>query len=187
MDLLCGYTVIMRRYDGSEDFYKNWAAYKNGFGDLNGEHWLGNDKIHYITFKPGPRPNLKHGMLLEMTKWHSKVKHYLEYETFAIASQNLNYTLHIVGASGNIQDYFLRHNGTQFSTYDMDNDKIKNNHCAVNWKGAFWFGDNTGGDCSNLINPMGPYQDNCAQNCIQWWRNNPMRAISMKLKRYNSA
>lgn len=32
-----GWTVIQQRLNGDEDFYKNWADYKNGFGNLNGE------------------------------------------------------------------------------------------------------------------------------------------------------
>ena len=44
-----GWTVIQRRMDGSENFYRNWVAYKLGFGQLHREHWIGNENIFRLT------------------------------------------------------------------------------------------------------------------------------------------
>ena len=33
--------MFQRRFNGSEDFFQNFASYKEGFGDVNAEHWLG--------------------------------------------------------------------------------------------------------------------------------------------------
>lgn len=33
--------VFQRRQDGSINFFRGWEAYRDGFGKLTGEHWLG--------------------------------------------------------------------------------------------------------------------------------------------------
>ena len=44
--------VIQRRGDYGEpreNFYRDWADYKRGFGDPDKEFWLGNEEIHQLT------------------------------------------------------------------------------------------------------------------------------------------
>ena len=42
--------VFQRRQDGSVDFYRNWADYKNGFGNLEREFWLGKKECNDLTY-----------------------------------------------------------------------------------------------------------------------------------------
>jgi ficolin len=44
-----GWTVIHNRQDGSVNFLREWGDFKNGFGNLATEFWLGLEKIHMLT------------------------------------------------------------------------------------------------------------------------------------------
>ena len=45
-----GWLLIMRHsVYGSVDFNVNYESYKNGFGDLQHDFWLGLDKIYQLT------------------------------------------------------------------------------------------------------------------------------------------
>ena len=41
--------LFQRRLDGSVDFYRNWKDYKTGFGNVNGEFWIGTDNSLYLA------------------------------------------------------------------------------------------------------------------------------------------
>jgi hypothetical protein len=58
-DVLCdqtttggGWAVFQKRFDGSLNFTKGWNDYRDGFGSLSGELWLGLSKIHRLASKP---------------------------------------------------------------------------------------------------------------------------------------
>ena len=127
-----GWTVIQRRSDGSVDFFRNWLEYKVGFGALEKEFWLGNDKIHRLTKRKDMmiRFDLK-GFLGKV--W------FAEYRLFYIDGETDNYKVYISGHSGSARDVFSGMNGLQFSTKDRDHDTSKDN-CATLYHGAWWYG-----------------------------------------------
>lgn len=98
-----GWTVFQRRRDGSVDFYRAWNEYKNGFGNLNGEFWLGLDKIHRLTV---------HGdykLRVDLEDFEGN-KAYAEYSSFGVTSEKAKYVLSLGSYSGKIISlsiYFL--------------------------------------------------------------------------------
>lgn len=38
---VCFFKMIQRRVNGSVNFYRGWNDYKNGFGDVDSEFWIG--------------------------------------------------------------------------------------------------------------------------------------------------
>lgn len=47
-----GWTVIQRRKIGLTSFNRDWKQYKNGFGSIRGDFWLGNEHIFRLTRQP---------------------------------------------------------------------------------------------------------------------------------------
>lgn len=125
-----GWTVFQRRLDKSTDFYRGWDEYKNGFGNLSGNFWLGLDKISQLTSKPT--------YLRIDLKDLRGVKGYAKYSRFKVGTEQTKYMLVIGGFSGNVKDSLAHHNNMPFTTKDRNNDPYKGN-CAVNYKGAWWY------------------------------------------------
>ena len=75
-----GWTVFQRRLDGSVDFYLGWESYKNGFGDLCGEFWLGNENLQRLTAVG----NIT--MRVDLEDFVGDIR-YAEYTTFKVADE----------------------------------------------------------------------------------------------------
>ncbi|XP_076086143.1 uncharacterized protein LOC143056860 [Mytilus galloprovincialis] len=126
------WTVIQKRFDGSTEFYRNWEDYEHGFGDLNGEFWLGNRNIELLTSIG------THELRINLEDWDGS-KRYANFKNFKIDGASNKYKLHISGYSGDAGDGMTEYNGSYFSTYD----RLYLGNCAahINIKGAWWFYD----------------------------------------------
>nr|XP_060643940.1 angiopoietin-related protein 2-like [Anolis sagrei ordinatus] len=126
-----GWTVLQRRQDGSVNFFVTWQHYKNGFGNLEGEHWLGLDSIYWLT-RQGT-----YLLRIWMEDWSGRQAH-AEYDTFALEPESDFYRLRLGRYRGTAGDSLSWHNGRQFSTLDRDHDAYSGN-CAHYQKGGWWY------------------------------------------------
>ena len=157
-----GWTVFHKRFNGFVGFYRGWDEYKNGFGDVRGEFWLGNEKIHQLTEIPSQ-------LRVEIRTKNDGNK-YAKYSNFTVTNEASKYTLFVGFYSGTADDRLTYHNGMAFTTKDRDNDEDGDN-CAVDQKGAWWYKR-----CYNS-NLNSNYGDN-----IYEWGGYRLLASEMKLK-----
>ncbi|KAH8393994.1 hypothetical protein KR200_001925 [Drosophila serrata] len=128
-----GWLVIAYRYDGREDFNRDWVTYKAGFGALNTEFFIGLEKLHRLT-------NSEHHELLVIMKNQKGEERFAIYDHFSIGSESEKYLLYVLGTyRGDAGDSLRYHAGKKFTTYDQDNDDNGQN-CARTHAGAWWYG-----------------------------------------------
>ena len=130
-----GWTVIQRRNVslGTVNFTRNWEDYVNGFGDLDGEFWIGLNNIYQLTNQQE--------MELQISVWNYIVNAITwNYQTFRISGPENKYRLTVGGGTGDGSDPLAYHNGQYFSTYDRDNDNSSSN-CAYMSQGGWWYND----------------------------------------------
>ncbi|XP_055600828.1 ficolin-2-like [Uranotaenia lowii] len=127
-----GWTVIQNRFNGSVDFYRKWAEYEQGFGNLESEFWLGLEKIHRLTsFKT-------HELHVVLEAFDGK-KAVAKYSHFLVDGADQKYALSKLGTySGSAGDSLSYGLNMKFTTQDADHDTHGGN-CAVDYKGAWWY------------------------------------------------
>ncbi|GBN75967.1 Techylectin-5A, partial [Araneus ventricosus] len=89
-----GWTVIQRRgkFPVQQDFYKDWESYKNGFGNVSEEFWLGNENIRVLC---------REGCKIRFDLVDEKGERgFAFYQNFTLSSGN--YRINISGYSGNV-------------------------------------------------------------------------------------
>ncbi|XP_013103041.2 angiopoietin-related protein 1 isoform X1 [Stomoxys calcitrans] len=126
------WTIILRRMDGSVDFQRNWTDYKHGFGNPDGEFFIGLEKLHTMTTYDGPQE-----LLITLGDWENE-RRYAKYDLFEIGSEAEQYAMKELGEySGDAGDALHYHRGMKFSTLDNSN----SGHCPQNYGGGWWFNE----------------------------------------------
>lgn len=125
------WTLIQHRKDGSQNFNETWENYEKGFGRLDGEFWLGLEKIYAIVQQSN------YILRLELQDWKDS-KHYAEYSVH-LGNHETNYTLHVAEIAGNIPEALPEQRDLMFSTWDH---RAKGQlYCPESYSGGWWWTD----------------------------------------------
>ncbi|KAK7090634.1 hypothetical protein V1264_010403 [Littorina saxatilis] len=128
-----GWIVFQRRMDASVDFFRDWTDYRNGFGDLEGNFWLGLDKLHRLT------TSQRYELRVDLFQWNG-TKGSATYSGFYVEDVSHKFTLRFDSfTGGNAGDSLSFHRGQQFSTKDRDHDTVSGRSCAQHFHGAWWY------------------------------------------------
>nr|XP_045609685.1 fibrinogen C domain-containing protein 1-like isoform X2 [Procambarus clarkii] len=177
-----GWTVFLNRQQQPKqvNFTRTWKEYRQGFGDVTAEYWLGNEYLHQLTAKAA------HVLRVDAEDFNGS-RRWGVWGRFRVEDEDHNYKLLAVMYSSNstLGDGLLWHSGMQFSTIDKDNDKHKGS-CAHEYKGGWWYNV-----CHNA-NPTGILTNSDDFDSVGWVYWSPrqykwasLRWLQMKIRPQN--
>ncbi|XP_053702487.1 fibrinogen like 1B [Synchiropus splendidus] len=187
-----GWTVFQRRRHGRVDFNRDWADYRDGFGDFklwNDEFWLGNENIFSLLAEG------RNLVKIELMDWEGKRRHAF-YENFRITDEADKFRLRygtysgtagdaLTGGGGMVEQWSACLGGMQFSTRDQDNDRYLRGSCAEESKSGWWFNRCHQANLNGRFHRRGRYQGP-SDDGVVWgtWRGlwYSLRHTSMKVR-----
>uniref|UniRef100_A0A182QP17 Fibrinogen C-terminal domain-containing protein n=1 Tax=Anopheles farauti TaxID=69004 RepID=A0A182QP17_9DIPT len=127
-----GWIVIQNRFDGFVNFNRSWEKYRDGFGDIGTEYWLGLEEIHRLTVA------VPHELAFVAESFRGE-RRWARYSLFEIGGETDRYRLQKLGVySGTLGDEFTYNKGMEFSTYDHDHDHYADVNCALRTASGWW-------------------------------------------------
>lgn len=107
-----GWLVVLQQYDRNLDYNRSWDEYKNGFGSLDREFWMGLEMLHQLT---SSRP---HELLVELETSNGSYL-YARYHEFEIGDVTTDYRLNKIGFyNGTAGDPLSQHKNFLFKNND---------------------------------------------------------------------
>nr|XP_053640454.1 microfibril-associated glycoprotein 4-like [Cherax quadricarinatus] len=179
-----GWTVVQRRklQEVQEDFDRGWADYRNGFGNLDGEMWLGLEPLHQLTYSASYE--------LRVDMFDYQLGHlYAHYKNFRVGPESDGYRLLATNYSGDAGDALsIFHSGLRFSTLDRDQDLARNKSCAQDKEGGWWFHACYAAHLNGRHSITPSRKGNGTE--IRWWSNRErvlvLTHVEMKIRRRRS-
>ncbi|XP_067114244.1 fibrinogen-like protein 1 [Osmerus mordax] len=167
-----GWNVFQRRNDGEESFDRAWVEYKHGFGDLynpNGEFWLGNDALHYLTSQGN------YDMKVDMEDREGN-KHNVEFRNFRVDGEKDQYQLHMEEYARKTDEalakahhppgqQWVSPDGVKFSTFDRTN-LPEGEKCIHHDQSGWWFSRCESGNLNDHY-LSGPYH--ALRDGVDWY------------------
>ncbi|XP_078085276.1 fibrinogen-like protein 1-like protein [Mustelus asterias] len=131
-----GWTVLHRNTRQSEmTWNETWSAYKYGFGNIQGDHYIGNEYIHFLTTQKW----YKARVIMDDEK---RGQSYAEYDIFRLGNGMTHYRLHLGAYKGGAGDALAINenmvDNLPFSSRDEDRDGDVDN-CASKYGGGWWY------------------------------------------------
>ncbi|KFB49700.1 hypothetical protein ZHAS_00018192 [Anopheles sinensis] len=148
-----GWIVFQHRFNGEVDFNRSWAEYRDGFGSIDGEFWMGLKYLHKIT------SSRKYELLVEIRDYSGNYG-YANYDHFEIGSEAEQFTLKVGKYSGTAGDAMTFNHDTKFATADHKDSNFK---AAKYYEGAWWFGR------ASYTNLNGPYKNATGIHQTMYW------------------
>jgi len=141
-----GWIIIQQRLGWSFNWNRNWDGYRNGFGSIDADFWLGLQQMHLLTSSQPYR------LRFELQQRTTDLWYSAEYWSFKIGDGPTDkFRIDLAGYSGDAGDTFeyegdhnnngyygmYYNNGMKFSTHNYDNDLFDDN-CAAVRLGGWW-------------------------------------------------
>ncbi|KAM7142790.1 angiopoietin-related protein 4 [Molossus nigricans] len=176
-----GWTIIQRRQDGSVDFNRPWEAYKTGFGDPQGEFWLGLEKVHLILGDRGSH------LAVQLQDWEGNAES-LQFPV-RLGGEDTAYSLQLtapVASELGVTTVTPSGLSLPFSTWDRDHDLRRDKNCAKSLSGGWWFGTCSHSNLNGQYFHSVPQQRQQRKKGIFWktWRGRyyPLQATTMLIQ-----
>lgn len=172
------YNVIQRRQYGNVDFRQPLSYYVAGFGNAQGDYWVGLNSITYLTQQQGNTV-----LTIQMQDYRGNNKN-ARYSSFHVLPYSTAFRMYVAGftQSGGLIDDFGLHNNRTFQTYDYPDP----DNCATYMKGGWWYNYCAYAYLNGIYYPPGPYQPSGSYYDGIYWKdwygyNFSLKFVSMEV------